>query len=287
MNLYAWLLHLANADTSLVTRDGFYRLKERLLERYATREPDDLQEITDSCLGPYPHHGCPGSQCRKCGGTGIYRQAWVRLASYRWGKYVFHWPLDRTTIRPSAAPTIVGRIVHHQVGRVSAEAVCWLYLLCGEWRLLARELRGHCFHGWYLWPMLTIQRIVMPAAIYCRWRRCWCGRLFWTRGTGWQICRTCRRRDDEEIREAAATRRACERPNCSASAIACYLPGEQEVHEWLCGDHAREAGHCVACGQFVAGSDEEYDCQRTTLCEHCRADVDSDDDVVFCEDAPF
>lgn len=73
----------------------------------------------------------------------------------------------------------------------------------------------------------------------------------------------------------------CQREGCEeANPIACVIPGgigHADINEWLCGDHAVEAGHCCACGMFIAGSDDVFDSGRSGCCETCRADFYEDD----------
>jgi hypothetical protein len=60
------------------------------------------------------------------------------------------------------------------------------------------------------------------------------------------------------------------------------------VTEYLCPDHAFEAGYCAACGTFWAGI-EEFD-MGNGLCPNCRAGINEEDDEDGSgdyEDAPF
>lgn len=197
--LLAWLLHYANARPPVFSRD-FYDLKTRLLHRFAEFRGHEIQEILKECWGGY-HTGC-GPKCTRCGGTGVFDLFWVRLERWQWGRYVFHCPAGRTCIKP-ASVQIRGRIEHAKYGRASNEALLWLYLLTGEWRLLWRSLPSSRMSGRYAWPMLTLQRVIFPVRVWLRWRKCSCGKWFPTRGSGWLVCRKCRWRKatgtDEEI----------------------------------------------------------------------------------------
>lgn len=196
--MLATLLHYANADAPFLHRTEFYALKTRLLERYGTKTAIETQEIRKKCWGWRDEYGgdkgCRGDDCTKCGGTGVYSLRWVKLERWQWCGYVFHRPIgyqfnppDPTTVK------IFGRIEHADYGRASQEAALWLYLLCGEWRLLWKSLRSSCACGWYWWPMLNLQRVTMELSMFLSWRKCFCGRRFPTWGSGWQMCRKCRR----------------------------------------------------------------------------------------------
>lgn len=190
------LLHYANSNLSILVKQDFYALKERLLDQYAKVDGYDIQEITKKCWG-YDDDGCPGITCRKCGGTGIFDRFWVLLQRYRWGKYIFHSPAsNRTRIKPCHPVTIHGYVTHKSRGTISNESVLWLFLLCGEWDSLWNLMRGSMKRcGWYLWPLSNIQRIAFYARIYLRLKHCYyCDSLFPTWGHGWTSCKKCRER---------------------------------------------------------------------------------------------
>lgn len=177
--LLAYLLHLANSQPPTCHRKEFFGVKDRLLQRYATRlERDHVQEIKKECWGDW-NEGCAGWQCGRCDGTGIFDHFFVRLAVYEWSGYRFHRPVERRC-QPSADPDIRGYIRHRDRGLASAESRLWLYLLTGEWSLLRRSLRASSYvlPGW--WPMLRLQKAVFTArmnifpkrCIHCGWP-CW------------------------------------------------------------------------------------------------------------------
>lgn len=210
MDILATLLHYANASPPSC-RTEFYRMKERLLKRYGTFCGHDLQEIRKECWGELERNddwydrswlGCTGASCRRCGGTGVFDIRWVRLQRWTWGKYTFHIP-DGETRKPPDMPTpnlIRGLIEHPNYGRASNEAVLWLYLLFDR-RLFWRSITGWCCYGRYFYPLTILQRIAMPLRWRLSWQRCLCGKLFFTWGSGWQICRKCRSRsrDREDV----------------------------------------------------------------------------------------
>jgi hypothetical protein len=206
MNITATLLHYANASPPHARR-AFYAVKDRLLRKYARFTGHQIQEIRKECWGPWNREsdcraGCLGEKCPHCRGTGVYDIRWVRLERWQWGKYVFHIPAGDTRTIPSPYPPdgmIRGRIEHANYGRKSHEALLWLYLLCGEWRLLWRSLTGACSRGWYWWPLLNVQRVAMNLSMFLSWRKCFCGRWYPTWGSGWCVCRKCRSLPDEPI----------------------------------------------------------------------------------------
>jgi len=206
MNIPATLLHYANAHPPL-DRAAFYALKDRLLRKHARFARHQIQEIRKECCGPWNREldcraGCPGEKCPCCGGTGVYDIRWVRLERWEWAGYTFHIPAGDTRQIPSPYPPdgmIRGRIEHASYGRKSREAVLWLYLLCGEWRMLWRSLIGSCSCGRYWWPLLNVQRVVMHLSMWLSWRKCWCGRWYPTWGSGWCVCQKCRNKPSEPI----------------------------------------------------------------------------------------
>ena len=209
--LRCWLLHLANADPPM-SREPFYRLKDRLCRRYGSFDGHDLQHLVQPCWGSHGERDEGPARspaiCSKCGGTGIYRERWVRLERWRVETYLFHRPVDSTSIPPIqryftgyGLPMIEGYVQHQRHGRCHAEACLWLYLLCGEWRLWWHTLTTAWASGWYGWPMLPmllLQRLASWSRV--RTRRTWpyvrqrcntCGRRFWRWEHGW-LCRRCR-----------------------------------------------------------------------------------------------
>jgi len=188
------LCHLANADSSHC-RNTFYDLKDRLLRQYAKFQGHDIQEITKECWGPWnsfgDNDGCSGKDCPRCGGSGIYDRRWVRLQRWQWGKYTFHIPCGDTRIKPDSVQ-IYGRVKHVDYGKASREAELWLYLVTLNfgmwWKVLSTS--SYCKPGWY--PMCRLQGWAMWARMSFSWRKCWCGKLFPTWGSGWNICKKCR-----------------------------------------------------------------------------------------------
>lgn len=206
----SWLLHLANTNPPVGTRQQFYALKHQLLKRYGHFEGHQIQQIEKPCFGPRKHstdgdewefQGCPGETCPRCRGSGVFDIRWVRLERWTWGRYVFHVPSGDTRIIPSPYPPrdmIRGRIEHQHNHQVSREALLWLYLLTSQFATFWRECGGYSCTC-RLYPMLNLQRVVAKARARFSRRNCFCGRRFWTWGTGWCICPRCRREPVDEM----------------------------------------------------------------------------------------
>lgn len=192
--ILANLLHYANAGQPA---RQLYELKHDLLRKHARFEGHDLQEIRKPCFGEpigyYEWAGCRGRACRRCRGTGVFDIRWVRLERWTWCGYTFHVPAGDTRVPPELGSVrIFGRIEHPDYGLKSAEAELWLFALCGRWGSLWRAMRASSYGQPRAWPLLNLQWIVFHLAMKLSWRRCWCGKLFPTWGSGWQICRACR-----------------------------------------------------------------------------------------------
>ncbi len=192
------LLHWANSSPPC-NRMQFYVLKTRLLNRYGRFVGHEIQEIKKECWGRY-ETPC-GPKCHKCGGTGVFDIRWVRLERWEWRGFCFHTPAGDTR-KPCLRVDIHGRIEHKDYGRLSNEAVLWLYLLCGEWKLLARALRESYCCGRYWWPFLNLQRIWMNVSIKTSRHKCYqCDQRFFTFGSGWLVCGKCRNLPAERLDE--------------------------------------------------------------------------------------
>lgn len=201
-SIVATLLHYANSCPPH-WRSEFYALKSELMRRHGTFCGHDLQEIRKECWGPwerddygeYSPTKCLGENCPKCDGSGLFDVRWVRLERWEWCGFSFHCPSGDTRVPPEPGTHIAihGLIAHPNYGRASQEAALWLLLLCGEWTMLWRALRSSRACGWQPWPFLTFQQIVMEASMKFSRKRCWCGRWYWTWGSGWQICQRCRK----------------------------------------------------------------------------------------------
>ena len=91
------MLVVANSNPSSTgDKHRFYRLKERVCEKYGTIDGSDIQRITKEC---WSCDGCgvfhDGHECWKCGGSGIYDRRHILLERWNVGGFTFHRP-DRT-----------------------------------------------------------------------------------------------------------------------------------------------------------------------------------------------
>lgn len=189
----ARLLHVANSSPPHTRREKFYALKDRLLKRYAARDGYEIQEIKKECWGYLGSNGCDRSEGCRCYGSGFFDHFFVRLEVYRWRGYKFHRPVERRC-RPTVAPHIVGYIEHRDHGKWANEAVLWLCLLAGEWKLLRQLLAGSCSPTVPWWMIgLQIQRATFWLHMW-RVQRCSsCSRLSWGSRGHPHRCRPCYR----------------------------------------------------------------------------------------------
>lgn len=123
--------------------------------------------------------------------------SWWSLIRYKWHGYSFHVPDFEMYSDPQLPVTVNGRIEHRDCNyRFCQEGGLWLYLFCGEWKLLWRELISHRACGWVWYPFLTLQQITMEVNMRLSRHKCYrCNKRFWTWGTGWQMCWKCQKRE--------------------------------------------------------------------------------------------
>jgi len=157
----AQLLRYANAAPPPWRRAQFYALKDRLCRTYGVHDGYDVQHIRDLCWGLDDAIGCPGTGCRKCGGTGVYRERTTWLERWSIAGRIFHRPLG--PIRPDGARAlnvIQGRIVHRDVSaRAAREATLLLALVFDRplfWPLFAHG--SLCSPG--CWPLCRLNKTV-------------------------------------------------------------------------------------------------------------------------------
>jgi len=189
----AWLCHLANASPA--NRTVFYELKRRLLEQFAKFNGYEYQQITKECWGDKRDeqgylYGC-GPYCLRCGGTGFFDVKWIKLKRWVWHGYVFHTPQETIYVKPPSVQ-IHGRIKHADYGLASREAELWLYLVTFQFKSWWKVATSMYYFRPGFYPMCRIQKIATRLRSMLNWRRCWCGKLFPTCGSGWAICKKCR-----------------------------------------------------------------------------------------------
>lgn len=178
--LVCWLLWAANTSPPYFHSQHFYAMKSVLLRRWAKPDGHDVQHIRDDCFacnGTGRH--CEGQSCRRCFGTGAWKEKWYRLDRWRWHGRVFHtpaWEITRRDMQRDA--TVEGRIRHdEELGRFPMEAALWLALLFD--RALWRKLMSSGWHvGWTWYPMHNLRKVY--GVTRSKWRRlrgsrCTCG----------------------------------------------------------------------------------------------------------------
>lgn len=152
--MIAKILHVCNtAPDCFGSKEDFYALKSRLLGRYGAPDGYDVQKISGkecwSCngTGVFTHMSGTRDTCFKCYGSGWHKHpVWVTLKRYRWGRYVFHTPEDRSYKEPQPDVTnIHGYIRHpHYSWRKTRWAAIALALLCERkffWPLFVEEMQ--------------------------------------------------------------------------------------------------------------------------------------------------
>lgn len=132
------LLFVANTRPPLFF-DDFWIIKEKLLQRYATKGGIKIQFIHRDCwncegTGVFGLREDNDERCRTCDGTGIYSKKWVKHQSWKWGKHSF-----LTVIESSSSPFVEGDKsvpvdINGKVSKTphwaSTEAFLWLLLFC-------------------------------------------------------------------------------------------------------------------------------------------------------------
>ena len=173
----ARLLWLANCDAKSWAdhrRYPFYRLKQQILERHGVEGHVHWQEIKHKCwscggTGNWGHWRDDGGDwCYKCNGTGVHRKFYVRLQTYKFGRYEFHVPGERfDEIPDDAAIVITGVIEHTKQGRKAVWAYAALMAMFEPCRLMREAMEG--VSSW-------CRRVTRSL----RWRRCCeCNKIVW------------------------------------------------------------------------------------------------------------
>jgi hypothetical protein len=204
----SWLLWLANARMrTAYDSERAYRMKDRILRRFGKIVGEDIQRISRIC------YSCDGSgsydfdeDCRRCRGTGVFDERWFRLERWELGGRIFHRPAGMIARPMNGMVTIEGKIYHDTVPhRASAEAFLWLALFADP-ELWWANFRGSRHSGWQRTPMLALQAVLFELRMKFSRKRCpTCYRSFFTRGTGWVYCRSCRAAMASESKRQLAT----------------------------------------------------------------------------------
>ncbi|MEC7753800.1 MAG: hypothetical protein VYB44_07205 [Bacteroidota bacterium] len=135
------ILHLANRDIPEKYKTQFYKIKNKLVDKYGVKVGQDIQHIKQQCWscrdGVFHSDWKEPETCWSCGGTGIYREEWNRLDKYQVGRHFFHQPIERMFIYDplfdgEAKPIIQGYIRHQKPKyRIGLEMAYWLLLIYG------------------------------------------------------------------------------------------------------------------------------------------------------------
>ena len=156
--LLGYLLHLANRSVSIISREGFYNLKKKLLQKYGTFDSVEMQHIKKECYscknGVFISKWKEPQTCWACCGTGIYTEFWTRLEKHKLGNYYFHTPTERflrhqyKPIEGDKTISIEGLIEHTKPKyNLAREATLWLYLFF-DFKLFKKEIRSiQCLSG--------------------------------------------------------------------------------------------------------------------------------------------
>lgn len=160
-----WLCNNSN-----VIGMGHYAMKQRILERYATAEPDPVWQCLVhgcwSCGGQMDRTGIGwdgrGQVCWRCSGSGEYARRYVRHIGYRLGRRRFLVPQETRHCRPPASVSIEGRVERTPVGLAGFEATCWLALVFDR-RLLRRLLTSGMHCRWSRYPFCNLRRLIYLA----------------------------------------------------------------------------------------------------------------------------
>jgi hypothetical protein len=181
--ILAFLLHHANRCTK---SPEFYRIKDKLLDKYGSVVGYDVQHIEGkecfSCGGTGIHYkrdqyGIRNSEgCWRCHGGWYRRPMWILLARKPIGKYVFHKPAKReysvkNPFIPALGDKVIDGYIRHRVAKYSHIALYALYLLYNRpmfRRYFLENVGVGCRVYWY-WPRNWFYHLVY--LIRGGWRR--------------------------------------------------------------------------------------------------------------------
>lgn len=175
MNPIPTLLYLANKTGTHVSRDEFYALKGTLLRKHGTKTGTLFQRIQKACW--CQDDPGPPVYCGRCRNTGIYEEIYVEHERWVWGKHEFLIPRNRYYSLPDGAVVTIDGYVDRDHSHSHSEAMLWLLLICGKWRLFWRTLKSSSLCQWTWFPLLNLQRVIFSIC-HGRWkqrlpRRCW------------------------------------------------------------------------------------------------------------------
>ncbi len=129
-NFIGYLLEYPNCNARQLPVDHrrFYTLKNRILEKYGTKDREDLQHVVKRCFqcgGTGKYHGKTCWRCKE----GIYQQFYCVLSRYWLGKHMFHVPGIKEQRRPNIRYVkFIKGIIRHEP-REEKAAIRAFYLL--------------------------------------------------------------------------------------------------------------------------------------------------------------
>lgn len=176
--LLAPVLGAANASPPMPGTEGFYAIKDRILNRWGTRDGEDAQRIEKKCwdCGGDGRSAWDDGPCYRCDGDGIFDVVYYRLERWRLGGRVFHRPAGRMTFleykaaitADGARAPIRGRVEHRRPkGWRAREAALWLALIYDRRLFVRLMLAGRvCGRTWL--PLVTLQKLAAEAGH--RWK---------------------------------------------------------------------------------------------------------------------
>jgi hypothetical protein len=156
--ILSYLLHYANSEPQNNRySDSFYKIKDKILTKYATLLGTDIQHIEPKicfkCDGTGTYiRQYDGSHftCWDCVGSGIYKDGfWTVLNKYQFGNYTFHIPKERLYVKPEQEVNIVGYI-NHKSSKYGYLAMFMIMLLFSKGYLAQRynNANSWCYPQW-------------------------------------------------------------------------------------------------------------------------------------------
>lgn len=140
------LLYWANSNPGATCdKQGFYRLKQAICERYGRRDGTDIQQIRRECwdCGGTGRDWIEEDYCSRCGGDGVYEWVYVELERWRVGQKVFHRPVGRVFDEHRKRNASISGLIKHKespFSHVAAIALAKLFNTSLYWKWLQLSL---------------------------------------------------------------------------------------------------------------------------------------------------
>ena len=169
--ILSWLLHRANRQTKSAE---FYKIKNRILRRYATFIGYDVQFIEGKkCFacdgtGNYVYYVDDDfeeeeyiTECKRCHKGWYKRPTWNILSRFKFGGYIFHQPFERAYKAPEISQPFIKGYIEHIPARYGAFALQILFLLYrkGYYKTYLIRSYNECLFRWYRWKKRITMRI--------------------------------------------------------------------------------------------------------------------------------